>query len=637
MLLDCFLGVFLRKPTPVPGHTIQTREDMVVEDVLKLDVGGLWADMFSTRGLLLTLPVALLFSVVLTFLYTNIRYFVLSKRHGLDDDSKPSSPLSVPYTIPWLGHTVAFMNTTPGRFYDQIRTRITSIPSIPSTILQSCSLMLGGETMHMTWDPMTITSLFKNHSLKREKANYKVLYNLLGMSTADLACFYDATVKDQPGYIQEDDVYHAWLLEKNAVDSLAATFSGQFIMRLRRDLPERHPIEKDGSSDWIETDLYLSFLRPAMFQASTISFLGDNIFKSYPTTSRNSSQSIASEPDVFAKDFFEFDQYFIAMYMGLPRFFAPQGWDARDRLLNAFTAWGQSWLDARDSNDEVVSSEAIWEPRFGSRFMREREKIYDTRKMTARGRAGVDLGLLFGISSNAIPATGWILMEILTDPELKANVLAELQSSEAFQWTNTENPAIDIQAVLGLPWLNATYQEVLRCYTDVIVQREVPQDVVLSASHQSSAAGTGGLKDTQQSKILFKGPSMIVMPSWLAHRDPGAWPDYPADKFHPERFIIPAPTPSDPDAVAFSTSKVQPGKFFPWGGGRSICPGRVFAKQEIFAAVATFLLMCEVEVVGYVDLKGNARVRKPGLIKALPGTTIMNADGDVRVKLRRRR
>ena len=613
---------------------------------MKLDMGRLSADMLSTTGLLLSLPVALLFSIALTFLYTNVRYFVSFKRPGRDNDLKPPSPVSLPYTIPWLGHTLAFVNKTPGLFYDQIRTRIASIPSLPSTMMQSCSLMLGGETMHLTWDPMTITSLFKTHSLKREKANYKVLRNLMGMSTADLACFYDATVKDQPGYLQEDDVYHAWLLEKSAVDSLAATFSSHFIARLRRDLPA--PTKGDGEADWIETDLYLSFLRPAIFEASTVSFLGESLFKSYSTTSRQPSQTPSSNPDIFSKDFFEFDQNFIAMYMGLPRFLAPSGWSARDRLLSAFTAWGQSWLDARDSNDPVISSSAIWEPRFGSRFMREREKLYDTRKMSARGRACVDLGLLFGISSNAMPATSWILMEILTDPELKANVLAELEGSGTFTWTEKDGqtPAIDIQAVLGLPWLNACFQEALRCYTDVIVQREVPADVVLSASsssHQpsSSAGGAPTSKDPHpqqsQSKILFPGPSMIVMPSWLSHRDPVAWPSHPAHSFHPERFIVPAPTPSDPHAVAFSTSKVQPGKYFPWGGGKSICPGRVFAKQEIFAAVATFLLMCEVEVVGFVGLKGEKREGKPGLVRTLPGTAVMNADGDVRVRVRRRR
>ena len=70
--------------------------------------------------------------------------------------------------------------------------------------------------------------------------------------------------------------------------------------------------------------------------------------------------------------------------------------------------------------------------------------------------------------------------------------------------------------------------------------------------------------------------------------------------------------------------------------GRTICPGRVFAKQEAIGALAMVLLRFEFEVLGFVDAekKGTSEFPKPA--KQFPGAGALNPGGDVRVRVRRR-
>lgn len=100
--------------------------------------------------------------------------------------------------------------------------------------------------------------------------------------------------------------------------------------------------------------------------------------------------------------------------------------------------------------------------------------------------------------------------------------------------------------------------------------------------------------------------------------------------------------------MVFSTQGTA-GKLFPFGGGAHICPGRVFAKQEILAAVSTVLLGFEMEFVGWAGGKGEG-MRKEGLLdeedvkngfpghkRGHVGLGIMAMEWDARMRVRRRR
>lgn len=119
----------------------------------------------------------------------------------------------------------------------------------------------------------------------------------------------------------------------------------------------------------------------------------------------------------------------------------------------------------------------------------------------------------------------------------------------------------------------------------------------------------------------------------LGHRDEALWADPPSHQFHAERFLK-----TDPETgkSVFTTSGTN-GKFFPFGGGKTICPGRNFAKQEVLASVALLLMAFEFEPLGFVDEQGKDKKEFPGLRESFSGSGIMLMDGDMKVKFRRRK
>ena len=161
-------------------------------------------------------------------------------------------------------------------------------------------------------------------------------------------------------------------------------------------------------------------------------------------------------------------------------------------------------------------------------------------------------------------------------------------------------------------------------YVDVLVTRTLDEDVTMDQYHMKK----GGV---------------IVAPSFLGHHNTNTWVQDnmpPEQTWYGERFLK---QDEKTGKTVFSTAGTN-GRFFPWGGGQYICPGRVFAKQEVFGAVAAFLLAYEVHFIEYLrfDKSGHA-IRKgthadgfPVVKKQFCGSGVVVSEGDMLIKLKRR-
>jgi len=68
-----------------------------------------------------------------------------------------------------------------------------------------------------------------------------------------------------------------------------------------------------------------------------------------------------------------------------------------------------------------------------------------------------------------------------------------------------------------------------------------------------------------------------------------------------------------------------------------ICTGRFFAKQEIMAAVALFVLKFDIEPLDWVTLSGKSSDRPAKPDENYAGAGLLPPDRDLMVKLRRRK
>ncbi|KAI6812063.1 hypothetical protein KC340_g14414 [Hortaea werneckii] len=507
------------------------------------------------------------------------------------------TPPQIPYTLPFLGNSLDFLAPYPGQYWNKLfsfHPRSTGI----------CTLLVGGRKTHILFSPPAIRDLFKARTASRDVFERDLFSKVFELP--------DQQIRNaEHGKHLEAEMNARFLIKRERVDELTA----QFTAFLDQALGQQDSAESAAGGNVV--NLY-DWLRDSMFTASTRALMGDHLLQMYPG---------------YREDFYKFDTRFLSFFFGLPRFLMGDAFEVRDRIFRNLERWSLEMH--RLSGGEPVDPEGpAWEPFLGSRLNRARQLNYKDRHLNTRTGAALDLGMTFALASNAIPATGWMLMHILTptaSPNLLPRVLTELRNS-----LKADGQTLDVPTLMAQPLLQSIWTETLRLYADVLVTRNLSEDLILPLD-----------KDGKRTVTLKKGDNVFA-PSWLGHHDPVAWGS-PADNdnekktnppsyadFNAERFLTVDPE-TGKETFSLGGGGGTTGKFFPFGGGKTICPGRVFAKQEAVGALAMVLLKFEFEVVGFVDEKGNATQQFPGFAKAFAGSGALAPGGDLRVRMRARR
>ncbi|KAL9069046.1 MAG: hypothetical protein Q9161_005804 [Pseudevernia consocians] len=534
-------------------------------------------------------------------LLTTVHLYTFSKYHwslsnytsAAAESTKWRPPPPIPYTIPFLGHAIAFLTPKPGEFWANL---IRSHPRAAGAY----TLLLGGNTTYILFSPSAVEALFKARGPARDGFNLQIAERGLGIDHDEGVRYFG--VGEGPDHTgiapvqQLEKVWHDYLLEKKSVNELTTKFT-----RLLRDQLAQK-LKGEGGHETKEVIGLYAWLQDRMFKASTTAFMGSRLLEEYPD---------------LREDFFEFDRHMLTMFFRIPKLLSPTAYNVREKALGGLVKWQQHMQEECNANPVDPDCDVDWEPVYGSRANRARQRYYKSRGMSTKASAGMDLGFLFGLNSNAIPAAGWMLLHILNpegDKTLLSRVMEELERVER------GNGSWDILTLVTLPLLQSVFHEVLRLYVDVLVTRELKEDLTLPL-------------DDGKRRVSLQKNAVVMAPSWLGHRDETVWVDPPCNQFYAERFLK---TDSETGKVLFTTSG-RNGKFFPFGGGKTICPGRVFAKQEVLASVASVLLSYDIEPLGFVDGQGISSKRFPDLAKSYSGSGVMVMNGDMRVSMKSRR
>ena len=92
----------------------------------------------------------------------------------------------------------------------------------------------------------------------------------------------------------------------------------------------------------------------------------------------------------------------------------------------------------------------------------------------------------------------------------------------------------------------------------------------------------------------------LQLPIRELHHDTKIWGSEP-EKLEPNRFV-------DNPKVS------QSGSYRPWGGGHTLCPGRLFARRSVNAFVAILLTKYDVAVVSNAFPKADGARPSPGVV-----------------------
>lgn len=214
--------------------------------------------------------------------------------------------------------------------------------------------------------------------------------------------------------------------------------------------------------------------------------------------------------------------------------------------------------------------------------------------------ARYEVGGSIAVLVNTAPSAFWTLLLLHSHPSLLNDIRKEI---DACTETTIENGStvktIDITTLKeSCPLLLSSYQEVLRYRSMGTSVREV-------------------MEDTYLDQWLLKKGAMLQMPSRIIHQDPDLW-GANVTEFNPRRFLLEEKR-NRPRDVCFRA----------FGSGKTLCPGRHFATNEILAVVAVFIARLDMKPV-------HGDWTLPTTAKTNVAAVVMEPDDDIQVEIKTR-
>ncbi|KAI1297078.1 putative cytochrome P450 [Xylaria venustula] len=289
------------------------------------------------------------------------------------------------------------------------------------------------------------------------------------------------------------------------------------------------------------------------------------------------------DPEI-VEAFWEFESGLMAILIGiLPSLTARQPVAARNKVAKAF--------------EEYFKAGGV---KHASALTKKRYQAEVDNNVPLEDIARYEVGGSIAVLVNTAPAAFWALLLLHSHPDLLNDVREEV---DACTQTLTENgttvKALDITTLKGsCPLLLSSYQEVLRHRSMGTSVREV-------------------MEDTYLDQWLLKKGAMLQMPSRVIHQDGNLWGN-DVDEYNPRRFL-PEHKKTRPRDVCFRA----------FGGGKTLCPGRHFATNEILAVVATFIARFDMKPV-----EGEWKV--PTTTNTNVAAVVMQPDHDVDIEIKTR-
>ncbi|XP_052574317.1 cholesterol 7-alpha-monooxygenase [Peromyscus californicus insignis] len=366
-------------------------------------------------------------------------------------------------------------------------------------------------------------------------------------------------------------------LQGEALHSLS-----EAMMQNLHSVMRRPGLPKSKSTAWVTEGMY-AFCYRVMFEAGYLTLFGRDTSK--PDAQR---AFILNNLDNFK----QFDHVFPALAAGLPIHLFKTAHKAREKLAESLK---HENLSVRDQVSELIRLRM---------FLNDTLSTFDDME-----KAKTHLVILWASQANTIPATFWSLFQMIRSPEaLKAaseEVIGALQSAGQKPSPGGNAIYLDQMQLNDLPVLDSIIKEALRLSSASLNIRTAKEDFTLHLEDGS---------------YNIRKDDIIALYPQLMHLDPEIYPDPLTFKY--DRYLD--------EKRKTKTSFYKNGnklKYFymPFGSGATICPGRLFAVQEIKQFLILMLSYFELELV-------ESQVKCPPLDQSRAGLGILPPLNDIQFK-----
>jgi cytochrome P450 len=261
--------------------------------------------------------------------------------------------------------------------------------------------------------------------------------------------------------------------------------------------------------------------------------------------------------------FWDFDHGLIGLLVNiLPFWTARKAWRGREALAHAFTTYLKNEKDVSGSN----------------KIIKRRCGIAERHGWSTEMIARSELSFLFAGITNTAVTSFWIILYIVSDPDLLKEVLEELEQCIKQGDCDTNTRQISISKIKEqCPLFVSIYRETLRVGSENSSSRVVTADTILSDKY-----------------FLRKG-AVVQISGGIIHKDESTW-GADALEFNPRRFMEDKVGAKTEENGTEKPGQIHPAAFRSFGGGTTLCPGRHFATSEILGLAALLLLTFDIQL-----------------------------------------
>ncbi|KAK8053584.1 cytochrome p450 protein [Apiospora saccharicola] len=405
------------------------------------------------------------------------------------------------------------------------------------------TLPMPGSRMYVVTDPLLAAAVQRCKTLSFTPLVPDIIKRVLGLDDASVAI---ARMNLDPGPGEPRGILADWQ------DLIARRMKpGEELNVMSRNAVSALKLHLDQEQAYLmqhrpyrEVDL-LEWVRHIVTLATASHFFG----------SRN---PISQDPEL-VRAFWDYDHGLGMLLVDVwPSIIARKAYRGREKLVAALA----DYLEAGYWEDDA------------SELVREQIRTSLAHGMQLREIARSELSFWFAGIVNVTTTTFWILLQVYADAELLARIRREIEGSSV--------SAVEVARSgdgFECPMLSAVYQECLRLGSEHSSTRLVKEDTLLA-----------------ETWFLAKG-SVIQIAGSVMHANSSLWGDNVAG-FHPERFLQ-----TDAGINSSEKSTAKQNSFRAFGGGKTLCPGRYFAMNEIQAFVIMVVLQFDLRPVSGDRLK----------------------------------
>ncbi|KAF4634720.1 hypothetical protein G7Y89_g3382 [Cudoniella acicularis] len=482
----------------------------------------------------------------------------------------PNEPKPLPYWIPIIGHSWEFMHHSQALFMRGHSYFNTGEPY---------ALTIAGQKMVVIQTTQEVATIWKQTVMFTFEPFVENIMGAFGFNRSSVKSMF----QDEPGHFLPTDVKTTALL-------VTANPQGKCYFKMQSEWLKHqlHPADNGNLrvlqmkyAHFLDSSLKFNLLKDKYVVSSepnqkTISLkrftrevLGDCAMRSF-----FGNQLFETSPS-FLTNYQTYEDDSWKIFFNYPRFVARSLHVIKDRAL-----------------DDLVRYFALpKEERTGLAWIFQTlDSELTNLGLEPRDRAGIMMMITWAINHNAHKISFWVFAHILFNPSLLEEIRRETRRG-----CNADG-SIDMQLLLTeCPQLDAVWFEVLRIYNNAALARKATVDTVIS------------------NKTIHKNET-IIGPFRQFHLNPAIFGE-DVRGFDPNRFL-----------ANKNLSHVR--GYYPFGGGNTYCPGRFFARSEIYIFVATAL--------DRFNMKAVPGQTMPEVDLKVPSSSAMPATRDCLVEIKSR-